>query len=51
MSILSLQNVTYQYEGKQGKCAIIVTHSDKVAARCDFVHRLEKGRLNFADGH
>ncbi len=29
----------------QGKCVIIVTHSDKVAARCDFVHHLEKGKL------
>lgn len=29
----------------QGKCVIIVTHSDKVAVYCDFVHHLEKGTL------
>lgn len=34
----------------QGKCVIIVTHSDKVAAHCDFVQRLEKGRLMSAGG-
>lgn len=33
---------------EQGKCVIIVTHSDKVAAHCDFVHHLEKGRLRCA---
>ncbi|MEE0681936.1 MAG: ABC transporter ATP-binding protein [Candidatus Gastranaerophilaceae bacterium] len=36
---------------EQGKCVIIVTHSDKVAAHCDFVHYLEKGRLKSADSH
>ncbi|WP_040197153.1 ABC transporter ATP-binding protein [Candidatus Soleaferrea massiliensis] len=30
---------------EQGKCVIIVTHSDKVAAHCDVVHHLEKGKL------
>ena len=30
---------------EQGKCVIIVTHSDKVAGLCDYVHYLEKGKL------
>ncbi len=30
---------------EQGKCVIIVTHFDKVAGLCDFVHYLEKGKL------
>lgn len=29
----------------QGKCVIIVTHSRKVAAQCDFIYQLERGRL------
>lgn len=28
---------------EQGKCVIVVTHSNKVARQCDFVHQLEKG--------
>lgn len=30
---------------EQGKCVIIVTHSNSIARGCDMVHHLEKGKL------
>lgn len=44
----NIMHIFKEIAHEQGKCVIIVTHSDRVAACCDFVHSLEKGKLKAA---
>lgn len=41
----NIMNIFKNIAHVQNKCVIIVTHSNKVAAYCDFVNYLDKGKL------